>query len=140
MSDSEALIQQRVRIACSQRGWRVWRNNVGVLRDERGVPVRYGLANESSAMNQQYKSSDLIGIKPVLITEAHIGQTLGVFVALECKREGWHYTGTPREVAQKRWIDMVRSIGGVAGFVSDADAIDTAVNKPHNAGISTAKE
>ena len=118
MSDSEALIQQRVRIACSKAGWRVWRNNVGVLRDERGVPVRYGLCNESSAMNQQYKSSDLIGIKPVLITEAHVGTVVGVFVALECKRADWHYTGTPREVAQKRWIDMVRSLGGVAGFTT----------------------
>jgi len=133
MSDSEALIQQRVRIACSQRGWRVWRNNVGVLRDERGVPIRYGLANESSAMNQQYKSSDLIGIRPVVITQDMVGTTIGQFCAIECKRADWHYTGTPREVAQKRWIDMVRALGGVAGFVSDPDAIDTAVNKPHNA-------
>ena len=132
MSDSETLIQQRVRIEASKRGWRLFRNNSGVaINPDTGRHIRYGLANESKQQNAEIKSSDLIGIRPVVITQDMVGTTIGQFVSLEVKREGWHYTGTPREVAQKRWIDMVRSLGGVAGFVSDADAIDTSVNKPH---------
>lgn len=113
---SEAAVQQQIRITASQRGWRLWRNNVGVLRDERGVPVRYGLANESAAVNATIKSADLIGIRPVLITQDMVGTVIGQFVSVECKREGWHYTGTKREVAQQRWAEMVRALGGHACF------------------------
>jgi hypothetical protein len=133
MGESEALIQQQVRIAVSRKGWRVWRNNVGAGTLQNGSHVRWGLANESSAQNAQIKSSDLIGIRPVVITQDMVGTTIGQFISLEVKRASWHYTGTPREVAQKRWIDLIRSLGGVAGFCCDADAIDSAVNNSHNA-------
>src|SRR4030042_456787 len=85
MSDSEALIQQQVRIAASRKGWRVWRNNVGAGTLQNGSHVRWGLANESAAMNHQYKSSDLIGIKPMLILPEHVGTVGGVVVAIYAK-------------------------------------------------------
>lgn len=118
MPMSEAAIQQRVRLAASQRGQRLWRNNVGVLTDSRGVPVRYGLANESSGMNKAVKSSDLIGITPIVITPDMVGQTVGVFTSYECKAENWKYRGTPRETAQKAWLDLVLSMGGYACFIN----------------------
>lgn len=114
---SEAAVQQRIRLEASRRGARLWRNNVGVLVDDRGVPVRYGLANDSKAMNQSIKSADLIGITPVHITSQHVGHMVGVFTSYEVKRENWTYRGDAREVAQAAWGALVRSLGGIAKFV-----------------------
>lgn len=113
---SESDVQARVRLAASQAGDVLWRNNSGVLKDERGVPVRFGLCNESKAVNDKCKSSDLIGIRRVEVTPAHVGHTIGQFYAREVKRAGWRYTGTPREVAQLRFIEAVVAMGGDAGF------------------------
>ena len=49
--EKEAVVQQKVRFEAAQQGIRMWRNNVGVLKDDRGIPIRYGLANESKKMN-----------------------------------------------------------------------------------------
>jgi hypothetical protein len=69
-------------------------------------------------MNQRIKSSDLIGITPVLITQEMVGYRLGVFTAREIKRPGWVYTGQPREVAQQRFGDIVIAHGGDFQFVN----------------------
>jgi len=116
--ESEAAVQNRIRLEASRAGARVWRNNVGAMLTEDGSFVRYGLANDSQQMNARIKSSDLIGLKPVLITPEHIGQVLGVFIAREVKPGGWRYTGTPRELAQLRFLELVASIGGDACFVT----------------------
>jgi len=117
---SEAAIQREIRLESARRGWRLWRNNNGACRDENGRLIRYGLANDSAKMNNVIKSSDLIGITPVTITPDMVGQTVGVFTSIEVKREGWCYTGKGREAAQKKWIDLVVSLGGHGGFVSCA--------------------
>lgn len=109
---SEARVQDEARLKASKLGWRLFRNNVGSLRDERGIPVRYGLCNDTPAMNKRVKSSDLIGIRPVIITPAMVGTTLGQFVAREVKREGWKYKGTEHEQAQLRFGEIVTSLGG----------------------------
>ena len=118
---SEDAVQGEVRLKVSQQGNRVWRNNVGVMLDRRGVPVRYGLANESKKQNEKTKSSDLIGIRQVLITPDMVGQTFGQFMALEVKKEGWVYSGTPREEAQLNFISIVCSLGGYGMFIDNAD-------------------
>lgn len=109
---SEARVQDEARLKASKLGWRLFRNNVGSLRDERGIPVRYGLCNDTPAMNKRVKSSDLIGIRPVIITPDMVGTTLGQFVAREVKREGWKYKGTEHEQAQLRFGEIVTSLGG----------------------------
>lgn len=107
-----------LRLAASREGARLWRNNNGAGKLENGSYIRWGLANESAAMNSMLKSSDLIGIRPVLVTPEHVGRTLGVFVSREVKRPGWSYRGGPREEAQKRWLDLVASLGGDAAFTT----------------------
>lgn len=113
---SEVWAQQNIRLKASKVGARLWRNNVGVLFNEEGRPLRYGLANDSKALNQQIKSSDLIGILPALIRPEDAGKTIGVFTSLEVKKPGWKYTGKGREIAQLAWINLIVSLGGIAEF------------------------
>lgn len=116
---TEFEIQQRLRLDAANAGWVLWRNNVGVFKTERGVPVRFGLANDSAQMNKRVKSADLIGIKPVLITQDMVGTVIGQFVSLEVKHGDWKPGEDPdREVAQQRWIDLVNNHGGDAKFTT----------------------
>lgn len=95
---TEAELQAQIRLEAARRGWRLWRNNSGVLLDRNGRPVRYGLANDSPALNAVLKSSDLIG-----------WTAEGRFVSIECKSP----TG-PAHPAQLAWLDLVAKSGGVA--------------------------
>lgn len=113
---SESLIQKEYRLELSAAGLLVWRNNSGVAKREDGTPVRYGLANESRQMNTNVKSSDLIGVKSVVVTPEMVGKTVGIFFAREVKKEGWNYTGTLVEQAQYRYIKLVNDAGGDAAF------------------------
>jgi hypothetical protein len=112
----EATAQSLVRLEAARKGVKLFRNNVGVLRDDRGVPIRYGLANDSKQMNETIKSGDLIGIRPTLIEPHMLGWILGQFVSREVKRPGWRYTGTPHEKAQMAWAQLIVANGGDAGF------------------------
>jgi hypothetical protein len=109
---SEAGVQSRVRLEASQKGLRLWRNNVGAMYDQNGNFIRYGLANDSKNVNQTIKSSDLIGIRPLKTPWGLIGQ----FVAREMKREGWTYSGTEEEQAQLKFLMLVFFMGGDAQF------------------------
>lgn len=115
---SESKQQSLIRLEATTKGMTLFRNNVGALIDDRGIPVRYGLANESKQMNKVIKSSDLIGIRPLMITQDMIGKTIGQFVSIEVKSENWKYTGTEREIAQKAWIDFINNHGGFAIFAN----------------------
>lgn len=116
--ESEAAIQNHVRLEASTKGLRMWRNNVGVLNDERGIPVRFGLCNDSKQMNQEIKSSDLIGIRPVLIKPQHVGSTIGQFVAREVKAGSWKWSGSKREKAQLKFLELIISLGGDGAFAN----------------------
>lgn len=115
---SEAAVQAAVRLEASKKGAILWRNNVGGYYDETGRFIRYGLANDSKAMNQTIKSHDLIGLQPVEITPAMVGRTIGQFVSREVKPGDWRFTGTKREQAQLKFADLVISLGGDASFAT----------------------
>lgn len=119
---SEAGVQQQVRLAAARRGMWMLRNNVGACEDKDGRPIRYGLANDSKQMNEQIKSSDLIGITPVV---CRCGWRYGVFTGAECKPVGWHLTpGDKRGQAQLRFGQKVISMGGIFRFVTKPEDID----------------
>ncbi len=92
----ERDVQSDVRKALATAGVLHWRNNTGVLRDERGIPVRYGLAEGSA---------DLIAVVPTQLRCIHChGQLppIGRFVAIECKRPGESAT-----TEQSHWLGLV---------------------------------
>ena len=120
---SEAAVLNAVRLEASSIGARVFRNNSGACEDKRGRLIRYGLANDSAAMNKALKSSDLIGIRPVLITPDMVGCTIGQFVAREVKRADWKFTATERENAQLRFLELIVSLGGDACFCNDVGSL-----------------
>lgn len=120
---SEADVSNAVRIEASCKGAKLWRNNVGVLMDKNGRPVRYGLANDSKEVNRVIKSADLIGIKPVLITPQMVGCTIGQFVSREAKTPGWSFTGSERESAQLTWAKIIIAMGGDAAFCNDVGTL-----------------
>ena len=120
---TETEVQNEVLLKASKLGWRLFRNNVGVAINKQGVPVRYGLANISKKMNKYLKSSDLIGITPTVITQDMVGQTIGVFTAIECKKSNWKRGTTQREEAQNNFITLVKSLGGKATFCNNSEEL-----------------
>lgn len=114
---SEARVQSAVRLEAAQLGWALYRNNVGVLRDDRGVPLRFGLANDSAAVNKVMKSGDLIGIRPLAITPNLVGTVVGQFVSVEVKRPGGVI-----HPAQHAWAALVRKRGGL-GLIVDREGM-----------------
>lgn len=115
---SEAGVQNAVRMEASREGLRLFRNNVGALPAEHGRIVRFGLGNDSPAINAVLKSADLIGIRPLLIEPKHVGTRVGQFVSREIKSTDWRYTGSGRETAQLAWANLVNSLGGDATFAT----------------------
>ena len=104
---SEQELQQRIRLQLGSSPVRLWRNNVGALRDERGRLVTYGLCKGSS---------DLIGLRQVLIDPEHLGKTLAVFSAIEVKAP----KGRLRE-EQRSFLELVERFGGYSGVATSVE-------------------
>ena len=116
---SEMATQQRLRLLAAQHGTPLLRNNSGACRDETGRVIRYGLGNDSTRINDAFKSSDLIGIWPVVVTQEMVGRTLGLFFAVEVKAPGWTLTpGDKRAQAQAAFGKWVQDHGGVFTFAT----------------------
>lgn len=114
---SEARVQSLIRLEAPHFDVRLWRNNVGVLKNQDGVPVRYGLGNDSRALNQQLKSGDLIGWRRIVITAEMVGRVIAQFVSRECKPADWiPNPNDPHEEAQRTWAALITADGGDARF------------------------
>lgn len=115
---SEGAVQNRIRIEAGKVGVLAWRNNVGALQDSTGRWLRYGLCNDTKQLNEKIKSSDLIGINPVLVTPHMVGSIIGQFWAREVKEYGWKFKGDPHEQAQAKFGQIVLSKGGDFKFTT----------------------
>lgn len=115
----EATVQAKVRLEAAQKGMFLWRNNVGALLDAEGRAVRYGLANDSKALNFAIKSADLIGIRRRMIRLTDVGHFVGQFMSVECKAPGWRFNPKdPRDLAQAAWKTLILREGGDARVVN----------------------
>jgi hypothetical protein len=109
---NEQTVQQQIRMALSTGQSRVFRNNVGAIKDQGGRLVTFGLCKGSS---------DLIGWQSVTVTPDMVGQRVAIFLAVEVKGPK-----TPVRPEQENFIARVRDAGGLAGIarsVSDAITI-----------------
>lgn len=113
----ESAVASYIRLDAAQLGIELFRNNVGAFKDQTGRVVRYGLYNDSPALAKRIKSSDYIGITPVIITPEMVGRRIGIFTAIETKPSDWVFRDSDeRAVAQKAFHDIVKTAGGLAGF------------------------
>jgi len=123
VSKSESKVQDDISVYGRHRECILMRNNSGALRAEDGRPVRFGLGNVSKKHNDVMKSSDLIGITTITITAAMVGKQIGVFTAIEAKKENWKRSPTDKkEIAQDNFIKWVKIRGGLAGFANSVDS------------------
>lgn len=124
----ESAVTSHIRLEAARDGVDLWRNNSGGFYDETGRFVRYGLGNFTE--KDGIKSSDFIGITPVLITQEMVGTVLGVFTAVEMKPEGWKLVPSDkRGLAQKNFIDIVQKDGGYSGFATSIEDYKRIVKK-----------
>lgn len=117
----EDEVSQLIRLEAPKENCHLFRNNSGAFTYSTGRSVRFGLGNDSKKISDKLKSSDWIGITTVVITPDMVGKKIGVFTAIECKREGWNPKNLDaRETAQKNFIDFIIARGGIGGFASSA--------------------
>ena len=111
-SPSEHEIQQRIRLACGRGPVRLWRNNTGALVDKQGRFVRFGLCKGSS---------DLIGLRSVVVTPEMVGQRIAQFVALEIKTAGGVVSSEQRAFLQL--VQQLGGLGAVCRSIEQAQAV-----------------
>lgn len=121
-SASERSVQEQIQIAASKHGHRLWRNNSGAFKDESGRWVYFGLGNVSKKHNAEIKSSDLIGFTMVKITKQMVGMELPIFTATEVKESKWTFKETAREIAQDKFLNIVKVKNGIASFANSVES------------------
>lgn len=121
----ESTVSQEIQIQAMNYSCNLMRNNSGACIDNTGRLVRYGLGNISKAQTAKIASSDLIGITKIVVTPEMVGQTLGIFTAVEVKKELWNPEKklSGREKAQQAFINWVKANGGFAGFANGVDKL-----------------
>lgn len=128
----EEKANQDVRLRVTSWGMRMFRNNSGVLMNPNGVPVRFGLGNESKKINKVLKSPDLVGVYELEITPEMVGKKVAVFSGIEVKKKGFkekeNYNENSREFGQNNFIKLIKKFGGLAGFASCKEDVDRILN------------
>ena len=110
---NETDLTHDIRLDAGRIGFvRLFRNQVGAFQNLNGQWVTFGLCEGSS---------DLIGWRSVLVTPAMVGRRLAVFVAIEVKKPGRETTKKERLIVQRRFINVLRSHGGLGGFARSVD-------------------
>lgn len=120
---SETPLIDGILLAASARGWRLFRQNtgmgwVGKIAGRKGANITLENARPLHA-GLCVGSSDIIGIAPVVITPDMVGQTVGVFVAIEVKTVGVQVSKD-----QAKFTAMIKRLGGKAIIARDVSDID----------------
>ena len=119
MAAEHETVSAMAQIAMTKRGARVFANSMGMgivgtvveeyndsgghIITQRGARrVRFGVCNPGG--------SDLLGWRPLVITEGMVGQTVAQFVAVECKTKAYNKASKD----QKNFLAQVARAGGVA--------------------------
>lgn len=101
-------------IECQKVGSTLFKNNVGSAKKVdpktgKEYWIKFGLCEGSS---------DLIGITPIKITRDMVGKTVGVFTAIEVKKNVNKSYDKHRMITQQQFINFINKNGGFA-FKSD---------------------
>lgn len=103
MATAETNIVNDIMKDVSPSGTRLFRNVRGLFLTPDGrQKILAGLIAPGA--------SDLVGFRPIKITQEMVGQTIAVFVSIEAKTK----TGYPSK-EQRHFIDFIRENGGFAG-------------------------
>lgn len=126
---AEASIMRRIMVAATRKGWRLFRNNVGLAWMGRSVIVRQPstvAVMPGDVIIRQAKAvrfgiggnggSDLIGFVPRLITQEDVGGTLPVFTAVEVKTRTGRTT-----IEQDAFLAFVKDYQGIARVARSED-------------------
>lgn len=114
---TEKDIERMLILHASKIGSTVFKNNVGMYKDQRGNVIKYGLCNGSS---------DLIGWTPITITPDMVGKRIAVFTAVEVKKDKRGKYQATKE--QKAFISAVLNNGGYAGVADCKQDLENIVN------------
>jgi len=139
---------QRVIKHASKLGARLFRNNIGetwigksqyitktdFVKVERGdVVIRKARRFHAGLADF---SGDAVGFTPVIVTQEMVGQTLAVFTNAEVKKDekaakAAYNSKQKRETGQRKFIEFVVKMGGIAGFVGSEDDLDKLLSGYH---------
>jgi hypothetical protein len=114
----EKDVEKLLMLRASELGTILYKNNVGMMKDQFGNVIRFGLCKGSS---------DLIGWTPVTITEDMVGKTIAVFTAVEVKRDKFGPYGATDD--QIHFINNVKRHGGMAGVADCNKDLEQIIKK-----------
>lgn len=114
MTTEKDIERQIILFVQMYNGTIVFKNNVGSAKKVdpntgKEYWINFGLCEGSS---------DLIGITPVQITPEMVGKRIGVFTAIEVKKDVGKAYNKRRMESQQRFINFINNNGGFA-FKSD---------------------
>ncbi len=127
---TENTVQDGCRLLIQKSGGILLRNNSGAMKLPDGRFLRWGLGNDSTVLNKKRKSSDLIGPTPMLIKPHHVGRTIGVFTAIECKPSNWVFSeSSERDMGQLNFMQLMADRGSLVAFINDEEQLIPFVEK-----------
>lgn len=125
MASQETAVLNKIMIAASKKGKRLFRNHRGGAWMGKSKRMPNGDVLVYRAQFHRFGvgmngGSDLIGFEPILITQEMVGKFIAQFQGYEVKAEGKLHTVSKE---QQDFIDAVNALGGYAKAIDNADDI-----------------
>jgi hypothetical protein len=125
----ETPVVKEIQLNLSRGDVRLWRNNVGEAWAGKG----YATPSGGIVIPDPYRvnfglctgSGDLIGYRAVTITQDMVGCSVAVFTSLEVKKPHGRIVV---KSAQKDFIQLIQSVGGIADVVRSTEDAKKALN------------